>query len=591
MRYLSALSSTKCGLVPNQVYLKRGERKQLIFWTDQNYDVPSESPENINKDEQVDLLLQLVNGAMPKPDQIFNTQEEEETYPQFQGVPTTTTISTTSTTVSTTTSTTTTSTTTSEEPTTTDREEEDASDSTTAVPTIPALDGQEDSLSTNEELVVTAQSDVVIDENVSDTVIEDFSTVSSNELLKETTTNSIVLVEDDVDTITPLTIAENEEVVEIVEPDASSQVMEGPTPSIIMAEIVTTTTTTSSTTTTTTTTTATTTTTTTATTTTNAFTSTTTSKELPSTTTSSTTDATTTSNPTTNKATTEETITTESFPNQSTSEVGTESSNTENDIVDDLYNEIFETGTTNQESIRTTQVPIEIVSDGFHITINNPIAHEPKTEPSMDSANEESTESIDKEITTTEKILSTSTKKDEGEDNSEDLNISITENAINTNAVTTQSANEVEDVQKTTIKSTSATTTVSTTTSLEEQIYEEILQEEKLEEEKNVKNDNNKTDEASTEQSTVDIQATEKSSLDVDEKPLDDDSSDGVSDNADIAVTARNIESSISSTQKIEIEMDTQTSTMKSGESTTLASIKDMQSQGKTSYVIVFCIV
>ena len=96
---LIALSSTKCGLVPNQVYLKRGERKQLIFWTDQNYDATSTKPDTGSAGEQVDLLLQLVNGAMPKPEQLFNTSEEEENYPQFQGVPSTTTTTTRTTTI------------------------------------------------------------------------------------------------------------------------------------------------------------------------------------------------------------------------------------------------------------------------------------------------------------------------------------------------------------------------------------------------------------------------------------------------------------------------------------------------------------
>jgi hypothetical protein len=61
-------ASNKCGFLPNQIYLKRGERKQLVFWTDQNYD-NTEAPASAveNTDDKIDIFLQAVNGGVPKP--------------------------------------------------------------------------------------------------------------------------------------------------------------------------------------------------------------------------------------------------------------------------------------------------------------------------------------------------------------------------------------------------------------------------------------------------------------------------------------------------------------------------------------------
>ena len=60
-------ASNKCGFLPNQIFLKRGERKQLVFWTDQNYD-NTEAPAPVeNTDDKIDIFLQAVNGGVPKP--------------------------------------------------------------------------------------------------------------------------------------------------------------------------------------------------------------------------------------------------------------------------------------------------------------------------------------------------------------------------------------------------------------------------------------------------------------------------------------------------------------------------------------------
>ena len=64
---MTQASSNKCGFLPNQIYLKRGERKQLVFWTDQNYD-NTEAPVPVeNTDDKIDIFLQAVNGGVPKP--------------------------------------------------------------------------------------------------------------------------------------------------------------------------------------------------------------------------------------------------------------------------------------------------------------------------------------------------------------------------------------------------------------------------------------------------------------------------------------------------------------------------------------------
>ena len=242
---LIALSSTKCGLVPNQVYLKRGERKQLIFWTDQNYDATSTKPDAGSAGEQVDLLLQLVNGAMPKPEQLFNTSEEEENYPQFQGVPSTTTTTTRTTTVVTETTTMivegTTSMAVAEVDTVISNEDSTVTQHPSETSTGVLEEGSGDVPAAGDNVDEPIANNDTNDNDVSMNAIS-----STTETLIQTdspaisaTTLETMLEEDSTNTISPVIVLDNaEEIVEIVEPVIPSQEMDGPTPSIIMAETI-----------------------------------------------------------------------------------------------------------------------------------------------------------------------------------------------------------------------------------------------------------------------------------------------------------------------------------------------------------------
>ncbi len=67
-------SAKKCGYVPSQVTLKRGERQKLVFWTDQNYDnpppeelvvaEPDAGDQNGQETIEADEFLAAVNGMM-----------------------------------------------------------------------------------------------------------------------------------------------------------------------------------------------------------------------------------------------------------------------------------------------------------------------------------------------------------------------------------------------------------------------------------------------------------------------------------------------------------------------------------------------
>ncbi|TRY69223.1 hypothetical protein TCAL_01395 [Tigriopus californicus] len=77
----------RCGLVPTEVFLKKGERKQLIFWTDQNYEnlttaIPLEA--TTESSDGVDSFLEAVNGGLPIPSTSSN---DTESYPEFLGQP------------------------------------------------------------------------------------------------------------------------------------------------------------------------------------------------------------------------------------------------------------------------------------------------------------------------------------------------------------------------------------------------------------------------------------------------------------------------------------------------------------------------
>eukprot|EP00095_Tigriopus_kingsejongensis_P007299 snap_masked-scaffold313_size211302-processed-gene-1.10 protein:Tk07299 transcript:snap_masked-scaffold313_size211302-processed-gene-1.10-mRNA-1 annotation:"hypothetical protein DAPPUDRAFT_224791" len=85
MLITDVLAQTRCGLVPSEIFLRKGERKQLIFWTDQNYENLTASlvdGETTEPNEGVDTFLEAVNGGMPMKPPATN---ETENYPQFTG--------------------------------------------------------------------------------------------------------------------------------------------------------------------------------------------------------------------------------------------------------------------------------------------------------------------------------------------------------------------------------------------------------------------------------------------------------------------------------------------------------------------------
>ena len=66
-------SSSKCGLAPSEITLKRGERQSLVFWSDQKY----EHVEHEQDEEQIlvetttkDYFLEAVNGGIDDQDAV-----------------------------------------------------------------------------------------------------------------------------------------------------------------------------------------------------------------------------------------------------------------------------------------------------------------------------------------------------------------------------------------------------------------------------------------------------------------------------------------------------------------------------------------
>ena len=64
------VAQNKCGLVPSKIFLPKGEKRQLVFWTDQDYTqittttVSSISTSETSQDP-VDDFLEVVNGNKP----------------------------------------------------------------------------------------------------------------------------------------------------------------------------------------------------------------------------------------------------------------------------------------------------------------------------------------------------------------------------------------------------------------------------------------------------------------------------------------------------------------------------------------------
>ena len=78
---LNILAQNKCGLVPSKVFLPKGEKRQLVFWTDQDYSqlttTTLASTSSTSTEEPVDDFLQVVNGNKPVNIDINNTISDE----------------------------------------------------------------------------------------------------------------------------------------------------------------------------------------------------------------------------------------------------------------------------------------------------------------------------------------------------------------------------------------------------------------------------------------------------------------------------------------------------------------------------------
>lgn len=73
-----SVASRKCGYVPTDVTLKRGERQSLVFWTDQNYDNPPVEQEVVETTTK-DYFLEAVNAGMKPVKEELQENELAET--------------------------------------------------------------------------------------------------------------------------------------------------------------------------------------------------------------------------------------------------------------------------------------------------------------------------------------------------------------------------------------------------------------------------------------------------------------------------------------------------------------------------------
>ena len=73
-------------MVPSKVYLSKGEKRQLVFWTDQDYSkvvLTSQAPvtettTSTSEQPEIDSFLQAVNGQLPGFGSIKGSQNETE---------------------------------------------------------------------------------------------------------------------------------------------------------------------------------------------------------------------------------------------------------------------------------------------------------------------------------------------------------------------------------------------------------------------------------------------------------------------------------------------------------------------------------
>ena len=70
---MTALGSNKCGVFPNEITLKRGERQSLVFWTDQTYYEQDNLETTTIETTTKDYFLEAVNGGLNDDEQPLET--------------------------------------------------------------------------------------------------------------------------------------------------------------------------------------------------------------------------------------------------------------------------------------------------------------------------------------------------------------------------------------------------------------------------------------------------------------------------------------------------------------------------------------
>merc|ERR1719410_886913 len=79
----SLIAQEKCGLVPTKVFLAKGEKRQFVFWTDQDYSQTTTTQSSTSPDDSEDPFLEFINNNKPT-----NAENEIEiTFQQFPAVP------------------------------------------------------------------------------------------------------------------------------------------------------------------------------------------------------------------------------------------------------------------------------------------------------------------------------------------------------------------------------------------------------------------------------------------------------------------------------------------------------------------------
>ena len=70
------LAQEKCGLVPSKVFLSKGEKRQVVFWTDQDYSQQVTTLPPISPPEDQDPFLEFVNSNKQNNEDLPETEDE-----------------------------------------------------------------------------------------------------------------------------------------------------------------------------------------------------------------------------------------------------------------------------------------------------------------------------------------------------------------------------------------------------------------------------------------------------------------------------------------------------------------------------------